>query len=105
MMRKGALDRQAAFIDGSFAPAKKGGRCWACQKGQRNEVDGRVDGQGIPLGSPLASASPAEVTLAEETLETIIVPRTGRGRPKKRPIRLIADKGDDSDPPESGSKN
>ena len=57
-----------------------------------------VDGQGIPLGSTLASASPAEVKLAEETLEAVNVPRPGRGRPKKRPARLIADKAYDSDP-------
>jgi transposase len=57
-----------------------------------------VDGQGIPIGSTLASASPAEVRLAEETLETVKVPRKGRGRPKKRPLRLIADKAYDSDP-------
>jgi len=57
-----------------------------------------VDGQGIPIGSTLASVSPAEVTLAGETLETVNVPRKGRGRPKKRPLRLIADKGYDSDP-------
>jgi transposase len=57
-----------------------------------------VDGQGIPLGSTLASASPSEVKLAEETLEAVKVPRAGRGRPKKRPTRLIADKGYDSDP-------
>jgi transposase len=57
-----------------------------------------VDGQGIPLGSTLASASPAEVTLVNPTLETIKVPRKGRGRPKKRPKRLIGDKGYDSDP-------
>ncbi|KPJ76591.1 MAG: hypothetical protein AMJ54_11290 [Deltaproteobacteria bacterium SG8_13] len=57
-----------------------------------------VDGQGVPLGSTLASASPAEVTLAEQTLETVKVPRNGRGRPKKRPLRLIADKAYDSDP-------
>ena len=57
-----------------------------------------VDGQGVPLGSTLASASPAEVTLAEEALETVKVPRNGRGRPKKRPLRLIGDKGYDSDP-------
>jgi transposase len=57
-----------------------------------------VDGQGIPLGSTLASASPAEVKLAEETLDAIKVPRVGKGRPKKRPQRLIADKGYDSDP-------
>jgi len=57
-----------------------------------------VDGQGIPLGSTLASASSAEVKLAEETLDAIKVPRVGKGRPKKRPQRLIADKGYDSDP-------
>jgi transposase len=57
-----------------------------------------VDGQGIPIGGTLASASPAEVKLAEETLETVKVPRKGRGRPKKRPERLIGDKAYDSDP-------
>jgi transposase len=57
-----------------------------------------VDGQGIPLGGTLASASPAEVTLFEETLEQVKVPRPGRGRPRKRMKRLIADKAYDSDP-------
>jgi transposase len=56
-----------------------------------------VDGQGIPLGGTIASASPAEVRLAEETLETIRVPRQGRGRPRSRPKRLVADKAYDSD--------
>jgi transposase len=55
-----------------------------------------VDGQGIPLGSHIDSASPAEVTLVEKTLEQIKVGR--RGRPKTRPKRLIADKAYDSDP-------
>ena len=44
-----------------------------------------VDGQDIPIGSPLASTSPAEVELAEETLESVKVTRSGRGRPRKRP--------------------
>jgi transposase len=56
-----------------------------------------VDGQGIPLGGTITSASPAEVTLAEEALETIKVPRQGRGRPKTRPKNLIGDKAYDSD--------
>jgi transposase len=56
-----------------------------------------VDGQGIPLGGTVTSASPAEVGLAEETLKTVKVPRPGRGRPKSRPKRLIADKAYDSD--------
>jgi len=57
-----------------------------------------VDGQGIPLGSQLVSASPGEVTLAESTLARISVPRAGPGRPQTRPLRVIADRGYDSDP-------
>jgi len=57
-----------------------------------------VDGQGIPLGNHLDSASPSEVTLLEETLNQVSVRRKGRGRPRKNPKRLIADKGYDSDP-------
>ena len=56
-----------------------------------------VDGSGIPLGSQLASASPAEVTLAESTLKKISVPQR-RGRARNRPLRVIADRGYDSDP-------
>jgi len=57
-----------------------------------------VDGQGIPLGSRLVSASPGEVTLAESTLAQISVPRGGRGRPQKRPLRIVADRAYDCDP-------
>ena len=56
-----------------------------------------VDGQGVPLGSRLVSASPGEVTLAESTLKNISVPQP-RGRPRQRPLRVIADRGYDSDP-------
>jgi transposase len=57
-----------------------------------------VDGQGVPLGNLLESASPTEVKLVEPTLATIAVPRGGRGRPRKRPERLIYDKACDADP-------
>lgn len=57
-----------------------------------------VDGQGVPLGSQLTSASPGEVTLAESTLDMISVARGGSGRPQKRPLRVIADRAYDSDP-------
>jgi transposase len=49
-----------------------------------------VDGQGLPLGSQLAPASPAEVTLAETTLDAI--------EAKEQPERVIADRAYDSDP-------
>ena len=57
-----------------------------------------VDGTGLPLGMRLYSASPSEVRLAEETLQTIRVARRHRaGRPRQKPQRVIADKGYDSD--------
>lgn len=57
-----------------------------------------ADGEGVPIGIQLASASPNEVTLIESTLEQVSVPRRGRGRPRKKPERLIYDKAADSDP-------
>ena len=57
-----------------------------------------VDGQGVPLGAHLDSASPSEMKLLEPTIEKIAVPRNGRGRPRKNPVRIVADKGYDSDP-------
>ena len=56
-----------------------------------------VDGQGIPLGGQVTTASSGEVTLVDSTLSTIKVPRLGRGRPRSNPERLIADKAYDSD--------
>jgi transposase len=44
----------------------------------------------------LEAASPAEVTLLEQTLDTVAVGRPGKpGRPRKRPERLMADRGYD----------
>ncbi len=49
-----------------------------------------VDGEGIPLGSTLASASPAEVTLIEPLIQATYG--------KSKITRLIYDKAADSDP-------
>ena len=57
-----------------------------------------IDGEGIPLGVYLDSASPHEISLVDKTLGTIAVPRGGPGRPRTRPERLIGDKAYDSDP-------
>src|SRR6202521_765774 len=58
-----------------------------------------VDVRGLPLGEHLHSASPAEVRLAETPRAAI---RVGRrhypGRPREKPVRVIADKAYDSDP-------
>ena len=55
-----------------------------------------ADGNGLPIGFELASANHHEVKLAVGTLETVRVPCRGRGRPKKRPEELVADKAYDS---------
>lgn len=55
-----------------------------------------VDGQGIPLGVHLSPANRAESQLAEETLAQVAVPRAGPGRPKQKPLRIVADRGYDS---------
>ncbi len=55
-----------------------------------------ADGNGLPMGFELANASRHEVKLAVSTLQTMRVPRAGRGRPKQRPKELVADKAYDS---------
>lgn len=50
------------------------------------------------MGSHFASASPAEVTLIEEALKQVAVPRRGGGAPRRKPDRLIYDRAADSDP-------
>ena len=54
-----------------------------------------VDGQGIPIGIKLSSATPHESKLIEPTLDTIRVPRIGAGRPRTKIKRLIYDRAAD----------
>ena len=94
---QGRLHWDEVFMDGSFAPAKKGGSAWV--KPNVAKVPSGWWWQTalcIPLGSRLFSASPAEVILAEETLSAVQVPRVGCGRPRTRPQRLICDRAYDS---------
>jgi transposase len=67
-----------------------------CGKGSKRMLV--TDGQGLPLGTQVTSATPAEIRLLNGTLAKIRVPRKGRGRPRQKPKRLIADKAYDSDP-------
>jgi transposase len=79
-------------------PGEKGGAAVGkTKRGKGTKWMVLVDGQGVPLGALLASATPHEVTLAEATLARVNVPRR-RGRPRTKPQRIIADKGYDSDP-------
>ena len=55
-----------------------------------------ADGGGLPIGFYLASANRHEVKLAVPALQTVLVARLTRGRPKQRPEELVADKAYDS---------
>src|SRR5260370_884619 len=77
---------------------KRGAGVGKTKRGEGTKWMVLVDGQGIPLGAQLASASPAEVTLAETTIAAVRVPCWGRGRPRQNPKRIIADRAYDSNP-------
>ena len=81
-----------------FSGEKGGFAVGKTKRGKGTKAVVLVDGEGIPLGVLLASATPHEVTLAEPALATVRVPRRGRGRPRMRPRRIVADRGYDSDP-------
>jgi transposase len=93
------LEWEETFADGSFAPAKKG----VCVS-ERPNVEKVRSGwwwsmaRESLIGAHLDSALPSEVALLETTIDTIVVPRSGRGRPRKNPYRIVADRGYDSDP-------
>jgi hypothetical protein len=94
--RQGKLDWTMAFLDGSFASAKKGGdKVGLTKKGKGTKWMLVVEGNGLPLGFRLDSAATAEVRLAEQTIDTIAVARP-RGRPRRRPEKLVADRAYDS---------
>jgi transposase len=87
------------FFGRDVLPCEKGGLAVGkTKRGKGTKCMVLADGAGLPLGVCLASASPHEVTLAEPTLAQVKVPRAGRGRPRMRPPRIIADRGYDSDP-------
>jgi transposase len=78
---------------------KRGSKVGKTKRGKGTKWMVVVDGEGVPLGKQLYSASPNEVRLAEETLASICVTRRHRaGRPREKTQRVIADRAYDSDP-------
>jgi transposase len=81
------------------AGEKRGPKVGKTKRGKGTKWMVVVDGQGVPLGKQLYSASPNEVRLAEETLASIRVSRRHHGgRPRQKPERVIGDRAYDSDP-------
>ena len=71
-------DKQWKRIEPLLPQPKGGEKVGKTKRGKGTKWMVVVDGQGIPLGNYLDSASPAEVTLLEKTIEAIAVPRQGR---------------------------
>ncbi|MFT4234210.1 MAG: IS5 family transposase, partial [Microbacterium sp.] len=51
------------------------------------------DGRGRPLGMMVTGGNVNDTTMMTAVLEDIRVPRVGKGRPRTRPDRVLADKG------------
>jgi transposase len=97
--RAPAIEVERIVPGRQFRAGEKGGaEVGKTKRGKGTKWMVVVDGRGIPLGDHLCSASPSEVRLAETTLAAIRVGRRHRaGRPRQKPLRVIADKGYDSD--------
>ena len=81
------------------ARKKRGDAIGKTKRGKGTKCMVVVDGEGVPLGKQLYSASPHEARLAEETLASVRVSRRHRrGRPRQKARRVIADRAYDSDP-------
>ncbi len=52
-----------------------------------------VDGNGIPLAASLSAGQAHESKYVESLLGSVKLKRSGRGRPRRRPVRLVGDKG------------
>jgi hypothetical protein len=86
---EGFRDLREAFIDGSFAPAKKGGACVGkTKRGKGSKTMAIADCHGRPVAIHIDSATPHEVTLVKATLAQMLV---------KGPKRLISDNAYESD--------
>src|SRR5260370_22719190 len=72
--RRGGLDWSMAFLDGSFAPAKKGGdKVGLTKKGEGTKRMLVIGGHGLPPGFHLGPATTAQRNLSGHTRATIAV--------------------------------
>jgi len=87
---RGGLDVKEAFIDGSFAPAKKrGSKIGKTRRGKGTKIMAVADRHGLQVAVCVESATPHEVKLATSTLVQMLVPEA--------PENLIGDNAYDSD--------
>jgi transposase len=90
----------ACVVEGRVVPAKQGGPKSAPPRGARAQRGWSWSMARVLRGEQsVDAASPADVTLLEQPRNTVAVGRPGNpGRPRNRPERLLADRGDESHP-------
>lgn len=90
LYERGEINITEASIDGTFAGAKKGGSAVGkTKRGKGTKIMAISDRPGLPIAAGIASASPHEVTLVDETIDN--------GFLDHAPDRLIGDRTYDSD--------
>jgi transposase len=86
----GWIDLRECFIDGTFAPAKRGGaNVGKTKKGKGSKIMAVVEAESLPVAITIDSAHPHEVKLLEQTLKARFVDGL--------PERLLGDNAYDSD--------
>ncbi|MBC5800076.1 MAG: transposase [Candidatus Eremiobacteraeota bacterium] len=90
LRERGGIDLEGCFVDGTFAPAKKGGGCVGkTKRGKGTKIMAIADGAGLPVAVCIESASPHEVTLVDRLLRNRFL--------QELPERIIGDMAYDSD--------
>ncbi|TLS41360.1 IS5 family transposase [Streptomyces montanus] len=97
----GALDWSRAVIDGSHVRAMKGGPKTGPSPVDRARTGSKhhliTEAHGIPLAASLTGGNRNDVTQLMLLIEAVPPVRGRRGRPRRRPDRLYADRGYDHD--------
>ena len=101
---QGKLDWEIHYVDGTIvrahqhAAGAKGSQAETealgrSQGGFSTKIHVRADGNGNPLTFVLTAGQRHEAIAFERLMTQTAIQRPGRGRPKQRPRRLVADKG------------
>jgi transposase len=102
LQHRGKIDWRRAMVDSSSVRAPGGGR-----KTGPNPVDRRklgvkhhiiTDGHGIPLAVIVTGANRHDVTQLIPLVDQIPPVRGRKGRPRRRPLRILGDRAYDSEP-------
>jgi hypothetical protein len=71
---RGRFPLEEVFIDGSFAPAKKGGAgVGKTKRATGTKIMAVADGTGLPVAVCVESATPHEITVVQQTLSDLFV--------------------------------